>query len=280
MSRRYFASYVTKWLYKCREKCGSAEQGWHSPLRLCRTQIRGGMRPPNPCKPYNSTMRRADEFLQLLNELDDWLKSHTDRRQRGFTNRLDALAHRNATVDRHRAELREYAELRNAIVHYREYPERIIADPLPEAVERLAEIVTAITNPPRLLPRFRRAIRSFDADAPLLDALEFMREQDHTQVPVQDGKRLTLLTSDGITRWLAQAGARPDLGGVRIADVLAFERERTHLLLSGNATVEEARQAFLDAIGRGIRMRAVLVTQNGKSGPVLGIVTPSDLLSE
>jgi CBS domain-containing protein len=226
---------------------------------------------------------RAEEFLRLLNELDDHLKGITDRRYaRGFTERVEQAARKDASIDRYRDELRDFAELRNAIVHYRSFPPAVIAEPTATALERLREIVARIVDPPQLIPTFAAAVESFAPAAPLLDALRFMGKHGYSQVPVLADGSLALLTSDGIARWVAaHADACIELGNVRIADVLPLEKGGNFEVMRGNATVEQARRAFLRALHRGVRLRAILVTQDGKAqARVLAIVTPSDVLQE
>jgi CBS domain-containing protein len=219
--------------------------------------------------------QRAQEFLQLLNEIDEHLKTRVRRREaRGFMMRLDQAARQDSTLAKFRDELREYSELRNAIVHYGKFPEEIIAEPKAEVVDHLRMIRDQILRPPRLIPTFASQVRCFEGEEQLLDAFRFMVETDHAQVPVMNQGRLTLLTTDGVGRWFL-ARMDVDVAATTIAEVLEHERPGSFLILAGHEPVEKARAAFHDS---GSRLRAILITERGLDSKPLGIVTASDML--
>jgi CBS domain-containing protein len=222
---------------------------------------------------------RAEEFLRLLNEIDEHLKQRVKRHEgRGFMMRLEVAARSDPTLHRYREELREFSELRNAIVHYREFPAHVIAEPTEEVVARLRQIYAQVLNPPKLDPTFASSVRVFKAEDPLLSAARFMAEHDHSQVPVLVEGQLALLSTEGIGRW-ATLNPAANLAGVSAGAILPYERQGSYHVMSGEDTVENARLAFHHALGKGMRLRAVLVTRGGKpDGKLLGIVTAADLL--
>jgi CBS domain-containing protein len=221
----------------------------------------------------------AEELLRLLNQIDERLKQRVRSHEgRGFMMRLDIAARADPVLARYKDDLREYSELRNAIVHYQGFPTEVLAEPTEEALQRLRRIVEQILDPPRLVPTFASSVRCFSADDPLLDALRFMNEQRHSQVPVQCAGQLALLSAEGIGRWLA---ANPEARAVAtpVRDVLAYERPGTFEIKSGDTTLEDARVAFQQAVARGVRLRAILITKGATAdGKLLGLVTAADLL--
>ena len=93
------------------------------------------------------------------------------------------------------------------------------------------------------------------------------------------------MTVGGIARWLEdrveQSGDGVDTAGATVGDVLAYEGAETHLAMARRQTVDDARQAFVDALERGERLLAVIVTEHGRLAErPIGIVTPWDLLEE
>jgi CBS domain-containing protein len=228
-------------------------------------------------------VERANELILLLNELDDhFARMPEARRWRGFVERLENAARHDQVVRRWRDDLREYAELRNAIVHSRGYPERTIAEPSEESVALLRTIAAKIINPPRLLPDFAGEVQAFAPETPLVNALQFMGRRGFSQAPVLSDGHVSLITSDGIARWLeAQAtGDVVSLAETRVEHVLAFEHPDNCVFMKGNATHDEARYVFERELRKGRRrLRAILITKDGnQSGQILGIVTPGDLL--
>lgn len=224
---------------------------------------------------------RAEEFLQLLNQIDEHLKQRVKRHEgRGFMMRLDIAARQDPALARFKEELREFSELRNAIVHYREFPARVIAEPTEDALGRLRTIADQILNPPRLLPTFASKVRCFSADDPLREAVQFMSDTEHSQVPVVKDGALLLLSTEGVGRWVMQ-NPGCNLAASSVGDVLQYERPGNFLVLSGDELVVSARTTFRRELGKGRRLQAILITRQGEpKPPLLGIATASDLLRQ
>ena len=229
------------------------------------------------------TMDRAGEFIQLFNQLVEHLRNllGVDRGV-SYPQMLNLASRRDPIVRRNAIRLREYGELRNAIVHHMSYPEEVIAEPSEGAVNRFRQIVGNITAPKLLLPTFRKPVRCFTPDDHLLDALAVMRDNDYAQVVVRDGGILTVLTSRGLARWLEKQanGEVVSIKDVKIRAALSLEGQDPCIIMAGSRTVDEAQQAFVDSlIKKKRRIFAIVVTENGKpEEEPLGIVTPGDLL--
>ena len=92
---------------------------------------------------------RANEFIDAFNEIDNGLRALTkltDRSRHTFVNVVDVAAEGNAYIRRHQADLRGYAELRNAIVHGPQ--EKVIAEPLQLTVDSIRRIADDTLRPP------------------------------------------------------------------------------------------------------------------------------------
>jgi hypothetical protein len=227
-------------------------------------------------------MDRTQQFLNLFNSLEQFLRESTDsRREVPFGSLIGRAATKNAAVRRHDDDLREFADLRNAIVH--EHPRgHVIADITQEALDEFSAIVDQITAPKLVYPLFQREISVYREDDQLSRAVKDLWESGHSQVIVRVGKVLTLLSSAGITRWLGKQvdGKCIDLSDASVGDALAFEQEGGIAFLSRYAPVDEARELFLSFPTRHQqRLRAVMITEHGRpSEAPLGIVTASDLV--
>ncbi|MCC7477104.1 hypothetical protein IT575_01485 [bacterium] len=227
-------------------------------------------------------MDAGTEFIRLFNELDEHLKKLTRaQRLRTFPERVAEVARHNATVRRWREELRDFSELRNAIIHDRFYPERIIATPTEEALAQLRSIVEQIVQPRTLGGHFESAVQTFSAADKLVTVLRWLRDHDYSQAVIYDGE-LRLLTVKGIARWLtAQTEVEClMLGDATLEDALAYEQSGCFISMSRNNTIDEAREAFEHELANGQRkLYAILITQGGKlSQKPLGIITPWDLI--
>ncbi len=230
-------------------------------------------------------MSNAEEFLKLYNEITDYLRviTRTDR-SLPYSKLIDRAAEIDAPTKRVSNRLRDYGDLRNAIVHHREYPEEIIAEPINDAVIQFRNIVEEIRSPKKLIPTFERRIQTFPATDPLAKALSFMLENDFSQIPVVRDGTLTLLTVEGIAKWL-EGQAKHDsvvISGATIDDALRRDMPSSFLVMSSDRNVYDAREAFATSLERGRpRLFAILITRSGDSRDrPIGIITPWDLLED
>ncbi len=227
-------------------------------------------------------MDRTQQFLNRFNELEQFLREETNsKREVPFGGLIGRGATQNAAVRRHERDLREFADLRNAIVH--EHPRgHVIADITQEALDEFNGIVERISEPEHVYPLFRRDITVYKEDDPLTKAITDLWETGHSQVIVRVDRMLTLLSYAGITRWLGSQvnGDSIDLTDASVGDALTFEEEGGIAFLPRSASVDEARELFLSfPAKRSQRLRAVVITENGRPAETpLGIITPSDLV--
>jgi predicted transcriptional regulator len=230
-------------------------------------------------------MEKVDAFLALYQKLDEYLRRNTDQgRNLSFAGRLDILAQKDRVLRRNSAILKDYGDLRNALEHQRSPGGGWIAEPSEQALREFEQIVDAIVSPEKLIPRFQKSdICTFSPQDSLVTALQHMREHDYSQVVVQTEKGLSLLTVEGVARWVEEK-AQDDIISVQeaiVADAWRYEQTGNVAVMSRNQTVYEAMDIFMQAIEQKMpRIYAVLITEHGKAtGSLLGIVTPWDLLS-
>ena len=227
-------------------------------------------------------MDRTEQFLTRFNELEQYLRDSTDsKREVPFGNLIGRAESKHATVRRYERDLREFAALRNAIVH--EYPRgHVIADITQEAFDAFSRIVDQITAPQGVYPLFQREISVYKESDPLTYAIKDLWESGHSQVIVRVDQNLTLLSSAGIARWLGRQinGECIDLSDASVDDALAFEEEGGIAFIARTAPVDEARELFLSFPNHHRqRLRALVITEHGKSTEApLGIITASDLV--
>lgn len=144
-------------------------------------------------------MEEVDAFLALYNRLDEYLQQNAGQAS-SFVDRLEVLAQNNRVLRRNVAKLRDYRDLRNVLVHG-----GIIAIPTKQALQEFKQIVQTLVSPSKLIPQFQRDIHLFSPSDPLVMALRHMGDNDYSQVVVQaEGKKLSLLTVEGVARWLEE----------------------------------------------------------------------------
>ena len=231
-------------------------------------------------------MNRADEFVRLYNELTDRLGREARLQHHvSFVELVEQAARRNPVVRRNISLLRDYAELRNSIVHYHSYPGEYVAEPTERTLERFRRLVDQITNRRRLYPTHRKDVRVFDAEEPFTDALRYMDEKDYSQVVIRKDGELKLLTAEGVAEWLQSRAKDPELNlsEYTVGQVHDSEKGEKSAVMKRTQTVDEALDLFSETAlnRRSCRIFAILVTQNGKrTEKPLGIVTAWDLLKD
>jgi len=229
----------------------------------------------------------AERFLRAYNRIDDYLREllEIDRSRYGFASVVDQAAKRYSVVRRYADDLKEFGALRNAIVHDKEFPARIIADPRPEVVEAIERLADIILDPPRVYPLFGREVRRLSWDDPIAKPLRWIREYHYTQFPVYRERRFAgLLTSRCVAQWLADSvhNGGVEFGGVTVGDVLRHDEYegRRVVFVARDATWYDAVELLSPAKGkRRASLEAILITASGRDDEeLLGIITPRDLL--
>lgn len=224
-------------------------------------------------------MDRHSTFIGLYNQLSDHLITLTGSNEfERFYRLVDMAAEKNTAIKMHAQQLKKYGDFRNVIEHNNEF----FDEPSDGTLARFQELARRILSPEPLLPTFQKDVRCFSPNEPLGSALGYMRTNDYSQVVVDSGEKLALLTLEGIARWLTQSSEDDHvlLKKSTIEHVLINEHEGGFGVMGRNHSVYDAKDAFSRPLGSGkTRLHAVIITQNGKIGEKpLGMVTPWDIL--
>lgn len=226
---------------------------------------------------------RADAFEQAFNRIDAHLRKETglSDRNRGFSDVVAAFERRNPAMRPRLNRLRDYARLRNAMVHERTSSARYVAYPFEGALEDLLRLEQQIVAPLRADQVFMQSVSTLGPKDTVLSLLDLIREHDFTQFPVyqKEWEFAGLVTGNGLSRWLA---ARPgpdssliDLSDHTVEEILRSEEARNNCQFMSRAVpVVSVVQAFRE----NQFLEAVIFTHSGDSGQApLGIATQWDI---
>jgi CBS domain-containing protein len=231
-------------------------------------------------------------FLVAFNRIERRLSEIGDvEEHRSFGEKLKAASRREPAVGHIERQLRELAELRNALVHSdRAVP---LAEPHEDIVAEIERYVTLLINPPQVGSRFARRVATIRDDDPVRLAVRLMRERGYTQLPVRDrqGRCIALLTGATIARWLGALDRPPgganggelhgdvDLDEVTIAQVLRLaDSDDNYVFMRPEATLYDALWEFESHQRDGRRLDAILIAENAQPDrDLIGIITPRDL---
>lgn len=227
-------------------------------------------------------MLNSDRFLKTFSEIEKHLRKIAKKnKEAGFSELVRVAAESDPVVRRFQDDLKEYADLRNAIVHERS-DGHTIAEPNELAVQSIESICTKIINPATLYPLFQTKVLSLSINEPISKAVELMYEKSYSQIPVYENEKfISLLTSNTVTRWLG-ACVSEDIFSLKetpIKKVLNFsEYADNHCFMKREATLIEALEKFQSSDRNGKRLEAILITSKGlPNEKLLGIITIWDL---
>lgn len=233
---------------------------------------------PNAITP----IRNSDAFLAIFSDVEKWLRTAAGSdKSVPFFQLVDRVASKNATVRRYRDDLKEFADLRNAIVHERG-DQRVIAEPNERALADFQLIHRALVNPPKVVPLFRREVKCRGDAEPVGHAVADMRAGSFSQMPIlRDGAVVAVLTSETVVRWLASEVENDlvSLMDTPIRDLLGHVEDKEHYgFLPRTGSLHEAVSQFELFASRGKTLDAILITEAGRpTQKLLGILTIYDL---
>jgi predicted transcriptional regulator len=227
-------------------------------------------------------MSNSEAFLNSYSAIEKHLRSRTGSdRSLSFYQLVERASTSMLEVKRFRVDLKEYADLRNAIVHERS-DGHVIAEPNDRAVQDIRSIESLILKPPIVIPLFQQKVQCLEESSSIGKAVSLMHKHSFSQIPItKSGSFHALLTANTVARWL---GAQVDddvfsVDETTIVEVLKYtEDPENHSFLSKGSTLFQVLECFDDFVHRGKRLEAVLITERGKqSEALLGILTVYDL---
>lgn len=224
----------------------------------------------------------SDKFIRAFNVIERRLRKITKKgKDAGFYSLVDVAAKNNTIVRRFKDDLKEFSDLRNAIIHERT-DSHVIAEPNQRTLKEIKQIESFLNDPPKVIPMFKTDVLTFSVNDPIAKAVKIMYEKSFSQCTIYNGTELLgILTSNTIARWL---GACVDedmfsLEETPISTVLKYtENPNNYSFLERDATIFDALEIFHDYEKKGINCDAILITHRGKHDErLLGIVTTWDI---
>lgn len=228
----------------------------------------------------------ADRFIDAFKRIEDTLRKRLDDTDPDANYKTligEAAKIGYGPVKTYQQRLHTFGYLRNAIVHKPESPDKeVIARPRTDIVEEIEEIAGNIESPPTIDKVYRDAVYSVLGNQPVTKIASEMKKKDFSQAPVKhyDGKFRTLLTTNSISRWFAEAVQEEgDLSKATVDDVIDHrERADSYEVLGPSATLFDVLSVFDPDMEDHIPPYAAVITHDGnESGKVRGILTPYDL---
>lgn len=222
----------------------------------------------------------SEQFIDLFTEIEQKLRDIcNDRYHAGFAELVRKSRSFHPVVQRYANDLREFAELRNAITHTRR-ENFIIAEPHNDVVAEIRKIRDMLNNPPRVSTIPFSPPYFATPQTPIMEMLKTFAEKGFMRCPVVDRNRIVcLITAKSLARWITENFAhRGQLDGALLEEVIPYADARDFAVVSNHVDIITLYDMFKRSMKQGSYLQAILITENGNpTGHLLGILTPSDL---
>lgn len=228
----------------------------------------------------NQNTINSEKFLEAFNQIEQTLNN---RFRPGFhvsfTELVRRLQSQDAVIKRFANDLREFAELRNAIVHTRR-ENFVIAEPHHDVVAEIERIMNLIVNPPTINTLPQRKVTTASKETPLKEVLFNFGQKNFTRCPIIDNQQIIgLLTARSVARWLASSVKEiSDLNTISIEQVLPWAEKEKYAVVNPRTKIHDVYELFKTQLRSGNSLQAVIVTKSGRPVlPIYTILTASDL---
>ncbi len=227
-------------------------------------------------------MINSERFLNAFNKIEHILYKLT-KQDKGtkFYSLVEAASKHNSLFKHFNDDLKEFADLRNAIIHERT-DEHVIAEPNDITVTEIEHLALLFSNPPKVIPLFKRDVIKLSPNDTIAKAVQIMLQKSYSQIPIyKESQFVALLTTNTIARWLGTC-VKDDifsLTDTSISQVLNYTEEKNnYYFLNKDASLVDVLGKFQDYEEKGKILDAILITASGKSSEMpLGIITIWDL---
>lgn len=231
-------------------------------------------------------MTRAEEYRVEFNKLETVLKKRANARSEDSISSVVAAlvnTHKDRVVRQFERDIRQFIELRNAIIH--QSTDRAIAEPYDETVAALRQLVINIEKPKTAWDIATKDLIKVRMDDKLSGVVKLMAQMHITSLPIIEGGAVIGFISEStivkiIDNAFEASGALIDESAVKEVayDPPYGEDSDVYAYVTRKVTVYEIEDMFNDAIKKGKRLLAILVSEKGDaSATPLGIITAWDL---
>ncbi|MBB6454210.1 putative transcriptional regulator [Salirhabdus euzebyi] len=228
-------------------------------------------------------MSRAERFEIAFNQIHSRLKELTKNRKTDrFVDLLQVNSEKYSSIRENFSQLKQYAKLRNAIVHEKVDNGYYIAEPHEDIVEDIERISHLVYHPPSAVKLASKPVIFFDIYTSLQKVLSTIEKHGYSQFPVyEEGHFKGLLTEGGIAKWFSQRikDGVITINNVRVADILELEKRRNVACLEKKSSVYDVENTFEEYYKKKQKLEAVILTENGGQDQApIGIITSWDLV--
>jgi predicted transcriptional regulator len=235
-------------------------------------------------------MENSEKFIQIYNEIDSAMRRllNCDSNYRiTHYEVIRQLGEKKLLIRNCSHDLRQYADLRNAIAHNPIKDAKPIAEPHDIVVKKYEELRDLIINPPTVQKIWVPKEKIFNAklDDNVIEVMQIMNKNTYTHVPVYDKDQFIGVFSENVV-FSYLSNQEEIIDSVKnwqvknFIDYLPIDQHRSEYFsfVSSKTLIMELQDIFEKQFQQRRRLAVVYVTQNGKQNEkILGMVTAWDL---
>lgn len=225
---------------------------------------------------YNQTITNAQRFLDSYARIEKILYDIIrETKYVPFSQMITRASRENLIISSRANDLRQYHELRNAIVHNRGRENEVIAEPCDSVTEDIEKIADTLEAKHDLLSIASSPVITVGRNDSIKEAYRLMRKMNTSKIPVyHNGVYAGLVTMDEIAGWALENRSEEDC----IASILTERKNERVLFVKKNAPLQMIMRSYESSLKHGMTLLAILITEHGlpKEKP-LGIITVADL---
>ena len=223
-------------------------------------------------------MSNSEEFMDAFSEIEKYLRRQAKSSDKydTFYRLIDKAKTSSPAVRQYETDLRELGDLRNAITHERTdgHP---IAEPYSATVSLIKSIARILKNPPKARSFHKDVFKVMIHDK-LEKALEDIKENSYSQIPVYDGEEYRgILTTNAIARFISDISEDgiAMFGNTEVGEVLEHvEESEVAAFVGSDDDLFKVLEKFTEHSKHRKKLEAIIITSNAdpKKEP-LGIIT-------
>lgn len=231
----------------------------------------------------------AYQLIKIYNELDAYMrKNFNDDRWISHPRLIEKMADKNPLFEKYERELKEFADLRNSIVH-NPYIEH--ADPIAEPHNYVIELYDSIRKEV-LEPKTAYSISVklkdmyyINSNDTVMSVIKMMKRNKFNYAPIIDhNKLLGVFSENTILSFMADGNCSIADNQAKVKEIIAYTDIQHHdneyfLFIDKKTTVVEVEALFKkDRHNKVKRLGALFISDNGRvDGNILGMLTAWDI---
>ncbi len=218
----------------------------------------------------------AERFLSAYARVESSLfKLARESHYIPFSQLLNRCAKESAVVSRRQNDLREYHELRNAIVHTRGKENEIIAEPCLSVTEDIEHIAYLLEHDRNIMGFVTSPVRIVHPEDSIHYVYALMEKMHTSKLLVYDKQKYCgIVTLEEVAAWAMQEHPKD----APVKDIMTSKKNERVLFLRSNVNVQVALRGFDKALNHGAVLLAVIITDHGNADEEpKGIITVADL---